>query len=254
LCFRTFTPGADVLAAKYGLERGLEDVYIGRLRIAEDLARRKPPAGRTSRWLCHISLGHKLALIGAVNGMPQLLAQALRRLKKESEDASTMESIYPVLLDGLLWAAADKGHVGATLLLLSFGANASQRSRSGLSLLHMVAWRGRAEIVYVLVKTGGADINVEDPKGEVPGSYALRSKSLATMRVVKGLGGMVTLPRENMARILSNHGLDPTRLPLGFQPRFIVRVDGEPSDDESSSDESSNDESSHHGDEHEEGG
>lgn len=231
-CFRWHAPAADLLKAKYGLERMRDDVYIGRLRIAEYLVRRHK-AHRAHRKLVHTSMAQKFAIRAAENGMIRLLAETMRRLKRED-----VLGIYPALLDALLVVAADQGQVGTTRLLLSLGAEANQRVQGGLSLLHLAAWRGKAEIVYVLVKTGGADINVENESGETPGCFAYKSQNLATLRVVKSFGGVFTLPRERLAVILEQSGLDLDELPPGFNLHFNVSVAGEPSDEEDSDTES----------------
>jgi hypothetical protein len=180
----------------------------------------------------HRSLAIKLTLGAAEAGMTRLLAVALRLAKKEMDTDSHRKADYSLLLSNLLWVAAMQGHVSATRLLLDLGADVKQRSAKGRSLLHMVSWAGKAEMVYVLVKNGGADIDVEDAEGETPGSYSVRSKSLATIRMVKSLGGLMTLPRERAMELMRNAGFDTSRLPPTFNPRYRVRFGGEPSDDE----------------------
>jgi len=231
LCFDWGTQSTKFLAHKFGLERTREDVLIGRLSIAQYLVRHHQ-ARRVSRSLVHRSLAIKLTLGAAEAGMTRLLAVALRLAKKEMDTDSHREADYSLLLSNLLWVAAMQGHVSATRLLLDLGADVKQRSAKGRSLLHMVSWAGKAEMVYVLVKNGGADIDVEDAEGETPGSYSVRSKSLATIRMVKSLGGLMTVPRERAMELMRNAGFDTSRLPPTFNPRYRVRFGGEPSDDE----------------------
>ncbi|KAM6523073.1 hypothetical protein FSOLCH5_003693 [Fusarium solani] len=222
LCFRWATQSEDFLAFKFGLERTREDIFLGRLRIADFLVRRHR-ARRADRFLMHRSVALKFALGAAQDGMTRLLAEVLRIVSREM-DAAHKDVDYPLLLTNLLWVAALRGHIGATRLLLNLGADIKQRSAKGLSLLHVVSWLGKAELVYVLVKNGGADIDAEDAEGETVGSYSIKSKDLATIRMVKSLGGYFTLPRASVERIAG--------FPMDFNPRFIVKLNGEPSDDE----------------------
>jgi ankyrin repeat protein len=231
LCFRWWTQSTDFLSHKYGLERTREDILLARLRIAEHLIRRHQ-ARRANRFLVHRSLALKYALGAAEDGMTNLLAVALRQAKEEMDMNSHQDVDYSLMLSNLLWVAALRGHVSATRLLLTLGANTEQKSAKGLSLMHLVCWLGKAEVVYVLAKNGGADVNVEDANGETPASYSVKSKDLATIRMVKSMGGQHTLPRERMTEIMRNVGIDPSILPPSFNPRFIVRFAGEPSDDE----------------------
>jgi ankyrin repeat protein len=242
LCFRWWTQSTEFLSHKFGLERTREDVLIGRLSIAEYLVRRHQ-ARRASRSLVHRSLALKLTLGAAEHGMTKLLAVALRLAKKEMDTSSHRDVDYSLLLSNLLWITAPRGHVNATRLLLNLRADVKQRSVKGRSLLHVVSWVGKAEMVYVLVKSGGADINVEDAEGETPASYSVKSKNLATIRMVKSLGGLMTLPRERMMEIMRNIGMNTSVIPLTFNPRFAVRFGGEPSDDELSDERSAAQES-----------
>ncbi|KAE8446530.1 hypothetical protein EG329_011862 [Mollisiaceae sp. DMI_Dod_QoI] len=231
LCFHWGTQSTEFLSRKFGLERTREDVLIGRLNIAEYLVRRHQ-ARRASRSLVHRSLALKLSLIAAQDGMTRLLAVALRLAKKEIDTYTDRDVDYSLLLGSLLWLAAPRGHVNATRLLLNLGADVKQRSVKGRSLLHVVSWVGKAEMVYVLVKHGGADINVEDAEGETPGSYSVKSHNLATIRMVKSLGGLWALPRERMIEIMRNSGIDTSVIPPTFNLRYTARFGGEPSDDE----------------------
>lgn len=235
LCYRLYTPEASYIATKFGLERTPEDVYLGRLRAAEYLVRRHR-AYRASRQLVQRSLAHKLALVAAEKGMTRLLSETLQRIKREND------SVYPAVVDALLWIAAERGNVGATRLLLRLGADANQRSRSGRALLHVTAWRAKAEIVYVLVKTGGADVNAYDAEGQTPGSYAIMANDLATLRVVKSFGGYFTLRRSLAMQRMREAGIDPTGFDPGFNLRFNVACAGEPSDEEPSDKEEEEDE------------
>ncbi|RYP28167.1 hypothetical protein DL767_007315 [Monosporascus sp. MG133] len=242
LCFRWSTQSKDFLSHKYGLEHTREDIFLSRLRIADYLIRRHQ-ARRASRFLVHRTLALKFALGAAEDGMTRLLAVALRKVKEEMDMHNHPDVDYSLLLNNLLWVAAPRGHVSATRLLLGFGADVEQRSIKDLPLLHLVAWLGKAEMVYVLVKNGGADVNAEDAEGETLGSYSVNSKDLATIRMVKSLGGRHALPRERMTEIMRNSGIDPYMLPPGFNPRFTVRFTGEPSDEELSDNESEDEES-----------
>lgn len=234
LCFRWATPSEDFLAYKFGLERAREDIFLGRLRIADFLVRRHRPRSadrprRADRFLMHRSPALKLASGAAEDGMTRLLAVVLRVLSKEMDSSAYKDIDYPLLLTNLLWVAAPRGHISTTRLLLNLGADIKQRSLKGLSLLHVVSWLGKAEMVYVLVKNGGADINAEDAEGLTVGSYSHWSKNLATVRMVKSLGGYVTIPRASMKRILaSTKGI----FPMDCNPGFIVKLRGEPSDDD----------------------
>ncbi|KAK4112957.1 ankyrin [Canariomyces notabilis] len=223
LCFWRATQSVEFLARKFGLERTKEDIYLGRLRIA-DLLQRRYGARRADRFLAHRSVAMSLAVGAAEKGLIRLLAEALRIVGKEMVSTGYRHVDFPILLTNLLWLAATKGHVSATRLLLGLGADPNQRSPKGVSLLHMVAGLGLAEVVYVLVKKGGADINAEDPAGESVASYSMRSNDVATVRMAKSLGGYFTMPRASMARAL---GFEPP-----FSVKFTVKVGGEPSDDE----------------------
>jgi ankyrin repeat protein len=237
LCFRWGTQSTEFLSHKFGLERTREDVLIDRLSIAEYLVRRHQ-ARRASRFLMHRSLALKLTLGAAEDGMVRLLAVALRLVKKEMGTYSHRDVDYSLLLSNLLWITAPLGHVNATRLLLNLGADVKQRSVKGRSLLHVVSWEGKAEMVYILVKNGGADINVEDAEGETPGSYSVKSNNLATIRMVKSLGGLIALPRERTMEIMQNNGIDTSVIPLTFNLRFTAHFGGEPSDDELSDEQS----------------
>ncbi|KAF9767615.1 hypothetical protein IL306_015197 [Fusarium sp. DS 682] len=244
LCFRWVTPSEDFLAYKFGLERTRQDVLLSRLRIADFLVRRRG-ARRADRFLMHRSVTLKFALGAAQDGMTRLLAEVLRIVSKEMDASAHKHVDYPLLLTNLLWVAAPRGHIGATRLLLNLGADIKQRSAKGLSLLHVVSWLGKAEMVYVLVKNGGADIDAEDAEGLTVGSYSVKSNDLATIRMVKSLGGYFTVPRARMERIMG--------FPMDFNPRFIAKFEGEPSDDELSDERSDAGGSDGNGDTEEEG-
>jgi ankyrin repeat protein len=231
LCYRNYTPDAEYLTSKYGIERKAEDIYLGRLRATEMLVRRYK-ARRASRYLIHRSLALKLARIAAEQDLPRLLSECMRRIKTE-EQFNTED--YKAVVDALLWSAAERGNIAATRILLRLGGNANQRARSGRTLLHAVAWRAQAEMVHILAKSGGADINAYDDEGQTPGSFAVKANDLSTLRVVKSLGGLFTLKRSAALKSLEKHGINPARLSPNFNLKFTVKCEGEPTDDEGSS-------------------
>ncbi|KAG7286778.1 hypothetical protein NEMBOFW57_009094 [Staphylotrichum longicolle] len=224
LCFQRTTHNPEFLVERFGLERTKEDVYLGRLRIAH-LLQRQHGARRADRFFVHRSAAMRLALDAADGGMTRLLREALRSVGKEVDAAGHKDVDFPIIVTNLLWSAAWKGHVTAVQLLLDLGADPNQRSPKGMSLLHHVAWRGLAEVIYVLVKKGGADVNAEDAAGESVATYAARSNNLAAIRMVKRLGGFFTLPRASTARLLGG-------LELPFRLRFVAKFAGEPSDED----------------------
>ncbi|GAB1315471.1 hypothetical protein MFIFM68171_05681 [Madurella fahalii] len=226
LCFRRATQGKDYLAHKYGLERTIEDRPANRFHVQRSIALYS-------------------AFAAAHDGLTRLLAVALRLVRNEMEASAYKDVDYPLLLTNLLWLVARRGHIGATRLLLKLGADIEQRSAKGLSLVHVVSWLGNAEMLYVLVKNGRADIEAEDAEGETAGSYSVKSNNLATIRMVKSLGGCFTVSRAGSERIFG--------FPINFNPRFIVRFKGEPSDDEISDKESGNDENGGDGDDDDDG-
>ncbi|KAM0489969.1 hypothetical protein ACHAP8_012032 [Fusarium lateritium] len=232
LCYRHTTQSNELLASKFGLERTREDVLLGRFHIANYLVKRHG-ARRADRFLMHRSLAFRLSLLAAQDGMTHLLAVVLRTVKNEMNNTSRGDFDYSLLLTHLLWLSAPEGHVSTTRLLLNLGADANYRSKKGLSLLHMVSWLGKAEMVYVLVKNGSADVNAQDHEGQSVTWYSVKSQDLATIRMVKALGGRFTLPRASLERILGSR-----HLPTDLNPQFLVRFTGEPSDDDESEMES----------------
>ncbi|KAJ4253866.1 hypothetical protein NW762_010263 [Fusarium torreyae] len=232
LCFRHTTQSNETLTYKFGLERTNEDVLIGRFHIANFLVRRYT-ARRADRFLMHRSLALRLSLLAAQEGMTKLLAVVLRTMKTDMIVSSHGSVDYSLILNNLLWLAAPPGHVGATRLLLGLGADAKCRSRKGLSLLHIVSWMGKAEMVYVLAKNGSADVDAQDGEGQSVAWYSARYRDLATIRMVKSLGGLFTVPRHVLGRVFGS--LD---FPLDLNPQFVVRFTGEPSDDENTEEDS----------------
>ncbi|OBT53788.1 hypothetical protein VE04_06861 [Pseudogymnoascus sp. 24MN13] len=205
LCFRWATQSEDFFTRKFGLERKSEDVYLGRLRIAEYIVRRHG-ARRANHFLVHRSLALKLALGAAQDGMTRLLAVTLRALSKQMDNSSHKAVDYPLILTNLLWIAAIHRRIAVARLLLDLGADVNARSPKGLSLLHIVAWIGNAEMV------------------SYASSMAVLMMDLATARMVKSLGGYCTVPKARTESIIG--------IPLDFNPRFTVKFAGEPSDDE----------------------
>jgi len=223
LCFRWFAHDKDFLVKRYGLERTKEDIFLGRLRIA-NLLQERHGARRADRFLVHRSAAMRYALGGAEKGMKRLLSEALRLVSKELDVRGHKQLDFPIILTSLLWCAARGGHVASVNLLLDLGADPNQRSPKGLSLLHQVAWMGLPEVVYALVKKGGADIGAEDSEGNSVGSYSVRSKDLATIRMVKSLGGYFTMPKAMVAKRLG--------IELPFSVKFEAKFSGEPSDED----------------------
>jgi len=235
LCFRWFAHDKEFLNERYGLERTKEDIFLGRLRIA-NLLQQHHGARRADRFLIHRSAAMRFASGAAEKGMSRLLSEALRLVSKELDVRGHKDVDVPIILTNLLWHAARGGHVAAVHLLLDLGADPNQRSPKGLSLLHQVAWMGLPEVIYALVKKGGADISAEDPEGDSVGSYSMRSRDLATIRMVKSLGGYYTMPKARAAEHFG--GREPP-----FSIKFAVKFRGEPSDEEldSNSDEKEDD-------------
>ncbi|KAM0369864.1 hypothetical protein ACHAPY_010888 [Fusarium culmorum] len=200
LCFRYTTQSNELLANKFGLERNREHVLLGRFHIGNFLVQRHG-ARRADRSLMHRSLAFCLSRFAAEGGMTQLLAVVLRTVKSEMSITSYGDGDYHLYLTHLLWVAAPKGHVSATRLLLNLGADANYRSKKGLTLLHMVSWLGKAEMVYVLAKNGNADIGAQDAEGQSVAWYSARSQDLATIRMVKSCGGYFSIPRSILERV-----------------------------------------------------
>ncbi|CEI67966.1 hypothetical protein FVEN_g7761 [Fusarium venenatum] len=232
LCYRHTRQSDELLANKFGLERTGEDVMLGRFHIANYLVQRHG-ARRADRFLMHRSLAFRLSLLAAQDGMTHLLDVVLRTVKNEMKIASHGDFDYSFLLTHLLWLSAPEGHVSTSRLLLKLGADANYRSKKGMSLLQMVSWLGKAEMVYVLVKNGSADVNAQDHEGQSVTWYSVKSQDLATIRMVKALGGRFTIPRASLERILGSRNL-----PADLNPQFLVRFTGEPSDDDDSEMES----------------
>ncbi|KAM0540335.1 hypothetical protein ACHAPJ_013617, partial [Fusarium lateritium] len=232
LCFRHTTQSNETLTNKFGLERTSEDVLIGRYHIANFLVRRYR-ARRADKFLIRRSLALRLSLLAAQEGMTKLLTLVLRTVKTEMNVNSHGHVDYSLIFNNLLWLAAPPGHVDTTRLLLGLGADANYRSRKGLSLLHIVSWMGKAEMVYVLTKNGGADIDAKDGKGQSVAWYSARSQDLATIRMVKSLGGYFTVPRQVLGNIFGTQDF-----PLDLNPQFVVSFTGEPSDDDNTEEDS----------------
>lgn len=235
LCFRYTTQSNELLANKFGLERDREHVLLGRFHIGNFLVQRHG-ARRADRSLMHRSLAFCLSRFAAEGGMTQLLAVVLRTVKSEMSITSYGDGDYNLYLTHLLWVAAPNGHVSATRLLLNLGADANYRSKKGLTLLHMVSWLGKAEMVYVLAKNGNADIGAQDAEGQSVAWYSARSQDLATIRMVKSCGGYFTIPRSILETVLGSRDI-----PADLMPQFIARFTGEPSDDDDEDSEKESD-------------
>ncbi|VTO81492.1 unnamed protein product [Fusarium graminearum] len=235
LCFRYTTQSNELLANKFGLERNREHVLLGRFHIGNFLVQRHG-ARRADRSLMHRSLAFCLSRFATEGCMTQLLAVVLRTVKIETNITSPGDVDYHLLLTHLLWLAAPEGHVSATRLLLNLGADANYRSKKGLSLLHMVSWLGKAEMVYVLVRNGNADVSAQDAEGQSVAWYSARSQDLATIRMVKSCGGHFTIPRSILERVLGSRDI-----PADLMPELIARFTGEPSDDDEEDSEKESD-------------
>ncbi|KAH7231093.1 hypothetical protein BKA59DRAFT_550011 [Fusarium tricinctum] len=95
---------------------------------------------------------------------------------------------------------------------------------------------GKAKMVYVLAKNAGADIGAQDAERQSVAWYSAKSGDLATIRMVKSLGGLFTVPRQILERNFGSRDF-----PKEFNPQFVVRFKGEPSDDDDDDSEEASD-------------
>ena len=66
------------------------------------------------------------------------------------------------------------GHLGAVEALLAVRASPSQRTRLGLTPLHMAAMNGHAAVAGAILRTGEVDVDVQDVHDQSPLQWAAR--------------------------------------------------------------------------------
>jgi ankyrin repeat protein len=233
-CHRLFAPDFSNLNDSHGTSRSLEDVYLGRLEISKMLVR-EHQAVRTvgSEDLDDMVWPVRLCFYAAQKNMTRLLRAALEELRNDP----TCGMSWQEALDELLVDAAISGQTGTTKLLIYYGANVNQvrPDDEQLTLLHQVVINREAETAYLLLQVG-AKVNAYDKEGVTPLMYAMRSQSLATCRVLKHFGGVVTLDRGSSARILANNLGISIEVAMEFLQEenlhMDVKLTGEPSDDD----------------------
>ena len=87
-----------------------------------------------------------------------------------------------------LWCAVSACNLSSARLLLAHGAAVTQRSTSGMTVLHQAAATGQSEMCSLLLKSGGADVDARDEEGQTALHYASAAGSLSTVRVLLSAG------------------------------------------------------------------
>ena len=116
----------------------------------------------------------------------------------------------------VLHIAAQRGHAEVVRVLLRAGANASQENDAGSQALHYAAQDGHPRVVEVLLDEAGVDIKSRDANGRTPIFLANHEGHVETLRL---------LVRATVKKLLSQ-GTDAS---IGAEPgraRAVADLEG----------------------------
>ena len=115
------------------------------------------------------NLGHS-ALLHAVNGISATMMSVIKMLLANGVDVDEASN------DGItaLMAASAQGNVKAVKYLLAKGADPSVRTKTQkATALHYATFKGRHNVVEILLEDGRVPINMADDDGRTPLHWAL---------------------------------------------------------------------------------